>query len=92
MHCDPAFARAAGFPRPILHGLATYGLVGHALLREVCKYDPVSLQEMDCRFSAPVFPGDHVRTDIWQDGDVLSFSASVGERQVIANGRAKMFG
>ena len=88
LHCDPDTARAAGFPRPILHGLATFGVVGHALLKSACGYDPALLASMECRFSAPVFPGDAVRTEIWRDGRVLSFRAFVGDRLVIANGRA----
>lgn len=94
LHAEPAFARAAGFPRPILHGLATMGVVGHALLKTVCGYDPARLASMAVRFSAPVFPGETIRTEIWQDGDaagaVVSFRARVKERDVIAinNGRA----
>jgi len=90
LHCDPATARAAGFARPILHGLATFGLAGHALIRCACDGDPAGIVEMECRFSAPVFPGDAVRTEIWRDAEVLSFSAWVGDRQVIANGRARL--
>ena len=60
LHADPEFAKAAGFPRPILHGLATFGVAGHALLKAVCGYDPARLTAMAGRFSAPVFPGrDH---------------------------------
>ena len=88
LHCDPHFALAAGYPRPILHGLATYGVVGHALLRSACGYDPARLRAMECRFSAPVFPGDAVRTEIWLDGAELSFRAFAGERLVVNNGRA----
>ncbi len=92
LHHDPGFALAAGYPRPILHGLATYGVVGHALLRSACSYDPARLRSMECRFSAPVFPGDAVRTEIWLDGTVLSFRAFVGERMVVNNGRATFVG
>lgn len=94
LHAEPAFARAAGFPRPILHGLATMGVAGHALLKTVCGYDPARLASMAVRFSAPVFPGETIRTEIWQDSDaagaVVSFRARVKERDVIAinNGRA----
>ncbi len=92
LHYDPDFARAAGYPRPILHGLATHGVVGHALLRSACDYDAARLTSMECRFSAPVFPGDAVRTEIWRDGAMLSFRAFVGERLVINNGRATVAG
>jgi acyl dehydratase len=47
---------------------------------------------MDARFSAPVFPGETIRTEMWRNGDVLSFRARVVERDVIAinNGRAEV--
>ncbi|WP_137042829.1 MaoC/PaaZ C-terminal domain-containing protein [Pseudolabrys sp. FHR47] len=96
LHAEPAFARAAGFPRPILHGLATMGVAGHALLKTVCGYDPARLASMAVRFSAPVFPGETIRTEIWQNSDeagaVVSFRARVKERDVIAinNGRAEV--
>jgi acyl dehydratase len=68
LHADPEIARAAGFPRPILHGLCTFGLAGHALLRTLCAYDPARLIRMEARFSSPVFPGETVRTEIWREG------------------------
>ena len=96
LHAEPAFARAAGFPRPILHGLATMGVAGHALLKSVCGYNPERLKVMSVRFSAPVFPGETIRTEIWQDsgkaGAVVTFRARVKERDVLAinNGRAEI--
>lgn len=92
LHAEPAFARAAGFPRPILHGLATFGVAGHAVLRCLCGYDPTKLNAMAGRFSAPVFPGETIRTEMWRDGGVVSFRARVIERDVIAinNGRAEI--
>jgi acyl dehydratase len=92
LHADPETAREAGFPRPILQGLGTFGVAGHALLRCVCDYDPARLRSIAGRFSAPVFPGETIRTEIWRDGDVVSFRARVAERDVIAinNGRAEV--
>lgn len=92
LHADPEFARKAGFPRPILHGLATMGIAGHALLKAVCGYDPARLTAMSVRFSAPVFPGETIRTEIWRDGGIASFRARVMERDVVAidNGRAEI--
>ena len=76
LHADPEVAKAAGFPRPILHGLGTFGVVGHALLKSVCGYDPAPRAlRFAGRFSAPVFPGETIRTEIWRDGDVVSFRA-----------------
>ena len=92
LHAEPEFAKAAGFARPILHGLATFGVAGHALLKSVCGYDPARLTAMAGRFSAPVYPGETIRTEMWRDGSVISFSARVIERDVVAinNGRAEV--
>jgi len=94
LHADPATARAAGFARPILHGLATFGVCGHAILKTLCAYDPARLTALAGRFSAPVFPGETIRTEIWSDGGVASFRARVVERDVVAlnNGRAEIKG
>jgi acyl dehydratase len=94
LHVDPEFAKAAGFPRPVLHGLATFGVAGHALLKTVCGYDPARLTAISGRFSAPVYPGETIRTEFWRDGGVVSFRARVVERDVIAidHGRAEVRG
>jgi acyl dehydratase len=92
LHAEPAVAKAAGFPRPILHGLGTFGVAGHAVLKALCGYDPARLTAFAGRFSAPVFPGETIRTEMWRDGAVVSFRARVVERDVIAinNGRAEV--
>jgi acyl dehydratase len=94
LHVEPAVAKAAGYPRPILHGLATFGLAGHALLKTICGYDPARLVAMAGRFSAPVFPGETIRTEFWREGAVVSFRARALERDVIVinNGRAEISG
>lgn len=89
LHADPALARRAGFERPILHGLCTYGIACHAILETVLDYDYTLIAEFDARFSSPVLPGDTIATDIWQDGNLLSFRCRAVERDltVIKNGR-----
>ena len=89
LHSDPALAAKAGFPRPILHGLGTFGVVGRALLQTVCGGDPARFGKMACRFSSPVFPGETIRTEIWPDAGGAAFRARVVERDVIviSNGR-----
>jgi acyl dehydratase len=89
LHSDPAFARRAGFPRPILHGMCTYGLTCRAVLQTYADYDPAAFRRHAARFSAPVFPGETVTVDLWRDGDVISFEARVRERDatVIRNGK-----
>lgn len=92
LHADPDVAAKAGFPRPILHGLATYGVSGHAIVKSVCGYDPSRLKSLDCRFTAPVYPGETFRTEIWIDGSIASFRTRSLDRDVIAisNGRAEI--
>jgi acyl dehydratase len=92
LHAEPAVAKAAGFERPILHGLATFGVAGHAVLKAMCGYDPDKLAAFSCRFSGPVFPGETIRTEMWRDGAVVSFRSRVIERDVVAinNGRAEV--
>ena len=75
LHSDPAFARQAGFDRPILHGLATFGIAGRVLLRECCAGDPDRFGSMAARFAAPVFPGDDLVVDIWAEDDGYAFRA-----------------
>ncbi|HLJ64655.1 MAG TPA: MaoC/PaaZ C-terminal domain-containing protein [Stellaceae bacterium] len=95
LHADPVVAAAAGFPRPILHGLCTFGVVGHALLRQLAHYQPARLKSMAVRFSAPVFPGETIRTEIWHEGaGRAGFRARALERDAIVlnNGLAEFTG
>ena len=88
LHLDPRVAERAGFERPILHGLCTFGCAAHALLAVLCDRDPARFGGMDARFTAHVFPGETLRTEIWADG---SFRAIAVERDrvVIGNGLFK---
>ena len=92
LHADPAVAEAAKFPRPILHGMCTFGVAGHALLRTLCNCEAKRLRSMRCRFTAPVFPGETIRTEIWVDDEQVSFRSSVPERDVVVlnNGLATL--
>ena len=92
LHADPATARRAGFDVPILHGLCTYGVACHAILKTICAYDYTLIAGFDARFSAPVLPGDTITTDMWQDGNVVSFQCSVKERDtvVLKNGKCTL--
>ena len=80
LHSDPESARRSGFPRPILHGLCTYGITCRAVLAGVLDYDAERILSHQARFSAPVFPGDLITVDLWVDGDVISFEARVKDR------------
>jgi acyl dehydratase len=92
LHADPAVARRAGFEVPILHGLCTYGMACRAILKTICDYDDTLIRAFDARFSAPVIPGDTIRTDMWQDGPIVSFRCTSIERGeiVLRNGRCEL--
>lgn len=82
LHILPEVARRAGFERPILHGLCTYGVVGYALLSHLCA-EGGSIDRLDVRFSAPVFPGESIRTYVWLLGEGrASFRSTAVERDV----------
>jgi acyl dehydratase len=88
LHSDPESAKRSGFPRPILHGLCTYGITCRAVLQAITGYDPDQILSHQARFSAPVFPGDTITVDLWKDGKNISFEARVAARNatVIKNG------
>lgn len=83
LHAEPALARKAGFERPILHGMCTYGIVGHALVQTVCEGDPARLHTFAGRFSAPAFPGERIRVQMWREPDGVAIRAIVSERGAV---------
>jgi acyl dehydratase len=84
VHIDPAVAQAAGFERPILHGLCSFGVSGVALLKTLCGWDPTRLQEIGCRFSSPVYPGETLRVEMWAlGGGRHAFRTRVVERDIV---------
>jgi acyl dehydratase len=89
LHAQPEFAKRAGFPAPILHGLCSYGIACRAVLASVCDYDAARIKSFGVRFTSPVFPGETIKTDIWVDGEVVSFRCRVESRGVTSlnNGR-----
>lgn len=92
LHADPRAAADAGFPVPILHGLCTYGIACKAIIETICDYDHTLIEGFDTRFSLPVLPGDTITTDMWQDGNIVSFQCSVRERGevVLRNGKCTL--
>lgn len=92
LHIDPAVATSAGFERPILHGMCTFAIAGRALVKHACGDDPTLLREINVRFSSPVYPGETIRTDMWDlGGGDWGFCAYVVERdvKVLDNGFAR---
>ncbi|MFW2828728.1 MaoC/PaaZ C-terminal domain-containing protein [Sphingomonas sp. ID0503] len=85
LHLDPAFARTAGFDRPILQGLASYGMAGIAVARATGA-DPSSITTLGCRFAGVVMPGDTLAFSIWRTDDGFAFAANVGDRIVLDRG------
>ena len=83
LHIDPAVATGAGFPKPILHGSCTFGIVGRAILRACAGNMPDRLTRFGARFSRPVLPGDTIRTEIWDEGKEIRFRARAAERDVV---------
>ncbi|MDO8704393.1 MAG: MaoC/PaaZ C-terminal domain-containing protein [Sulfuricaulis sp.] len=93
LHIDPAVAAKAGFPRPILHGLATYGVACHGIVKAFCDYDPTRLKSIRARLSSPVYPGETLRLECWRvTHNEIAFRARLAERDVVVltNGRATL--
>jgi acyl dehydratase len=80
LHADPSTARRAGFNRPILHGLCTNGIACRAIVEAYCRDEPQRLQSMYVRFSKPVYPGETLRIEIFEDPDALRFRVVALER------------
>lgn len=84
LHADPEVARAAGFERPILHGLCTYGMAVHAVLRAVTDYDATRIRAFAARFTAPVYPGEAIKFQLWpRDSRSFHLRARIDARDVV---------
>jgi acyl dehydratase len=83
LHSDPAFAARAGFSRPILHGLCTYGITARLLLHALCGSDPARFREMRARFSRPVVPGARLTVSAWVDGETARFQTTDDAGEVV---------
>lgn len=68
LHASPTIARQAGFERPVLQGGCSFGVTAHGLIAMLCDYDGDRLLAMDARFTSPVFPGEHLKVDVWHTG------------------------
>jgi acyl dehydratase len=90
LHTDPSFAAAGGFPKPILHGLCSYGFTGRGLLHLLCGSDPARFHHIEARFASPVLPGEELTVKAWETapGEAV-FTTSVDDRVVIDQGLLK---
>jgi acyl dehydratase len=88
LHCDPEFANRAGFEKPILHGLCSYGICYRAVLQTYADFDPGAISRHRARFSSSVYPGETLQVALWKEGDIVSFEARIADRKVtvIKNG------
>ena len=93
LHADPELATSVGFKAPILHGLCTYGYMGRALIREVCEGDGDRLVTLSGQFRKPVWPGETLVTEGWNEGEMTLVRAYTKERPgefVVGNGYAEI--
>lgn len=90
LHADSAVAAAAGFERPILHGMALMGVAAHAVLRTVLAYEDARFAGMRVRFTAPAWPGDTLRTEMWVRGSTVSLRTTALERGVVVLNNARV--
>ncbi len=86
LHSDPAAAREAGFDRPILHGLCTYGFAARALLHVGGPDGMAGFGSMSARFTHPVVPGDQLNVKVWDNGESLAFQVVAAGRVVLDHG------
>ncbi len=94
LHISPSAAKVSGFNKPIIHGLCSFGVAGHVILKTCCSYETNRMKELGLRFSAPIFPGETIRTEIWENGEILYFRSISLDRNkiVLDNGYARIQG
>jgi acyl dehydratase len=92
VHVDPDVAAKAGFAKPILHGLCTFGIACFGLVQQLCAGDPARLAEIFVRFSRPVYPGDTIRLELFEEKNMWRFRARTKERDevVLDRGLARL--
>lgn len=90
IHIDPDFAQMAGFERPFVHGLCTYGFVGRAILKALCGGDPARFVSLEARFADQVYFGDSVITKMWitQPGEAIIQAVTQNGNVVLSQARA----
>ena len=89
LHVDQEFAKMAGFEKPIMHGLCTYGYSCRSLINSLTPGEPEKVRRLKCRFSRPLYPGDPIKIQIWKTDDNhavwKTVNAKTGE-DIITNG------
>lgn len=90
LHIDQGFAESAGFDRPILHGLCIFGMATYALIRMACDGDASRIAHIEMRFSAPFFPGESLRTEMWKEADRIAFRCRAEGRDAVVLDRGSL--
>jgi acyl dehydratase len=90
LHADAGFAALAGYDRPILHGLCTYGIVLKAVVESALSGLPQDVSSWEARFTGHVFPGETLVTNVWEEDDVFLVEVEVAERGKTVLGNAKV--
>ncbi|KAK9165012.1 hypothetical protein Scep_000203 [Stephania cephalantha] len=80
LHSDPVVAGAAGFSRPILHGLCTLGFAVRAIVKRLCNGEPTLVKSIFGRFLLHVYPGETLITEMWLESSKVLFQTKVRER------------
>ena len=85
LHADPEFAARAGFVRPILHGLCTYGMVCKAVVDSMLDGDVTRVASFATKFAGVVFPGETLRVRVWQNDAGYLVTATAADRPVLTD-------
>lgn len=87
LHINPKRAAVAGYNKPILHGLCSFGIVGRVIYDTYCNNNPLKLKKLNTRFTYHIFPGDTLQINLWKEGNMIIF-----EVKVIKSGKIAIIG
>jgi acyl dehydratase len=92
LHADPEIAKMAGFDRPIIHGLCSYGIACKAVVDHLLDGDPTRVARYQARFRGVAYPGETYVTSWWREGDdiVLSVKSKERDAPIISNAAVRV--